>query len=67
MLHTKFRKISARWLRRRIFLKVLTIYGRGSHLGHVTQIPDSMTTLGQHSFSVVDSVGPTLETDVGPT
>ena len=25
--------------------------------------PDSMTTLGQHSFSVVDSVGPTLETD----
>ena len=30
-------------------------------------IPDSMTTLGQHSFSVVDSVGPTLESDVGPT
>ena len=30
-------------------------------------IPDSMTTLGQRCFSVVDSVGPTLETDVGPT
>ena len=29
--------------------------------------PDSITTLGQRSFSVVDSVGPTLETDVGPT
>ena len=29
--------------------------------------PDSMTALGQRSFSVVDSVGPTLETDVGPT
>ena len=29
--------------------------------------PDSLTTLGQRSFSVVDSVGPTLETDVGPT
>ena len=32
-----------------------------------TQNPDSMTTLGQRSFSVVDSVGPTLETDVGTT
>ena len=32
-----------------------------------TYYPDSMTTLGQRSFSVVDSVGPTLETDVGPT
>ena len=30
-----------------------------------TYIPDSMTMLGQRSFSVVDSVGPTLETDVG--
>ena len=29
--------------------------------------PNSMTTLGQHSFSVVDSVGPTLETNAGPT
>ena len=33
----------------------------------VSMAPDSMTTLGQRSFSVVDSVGPTLETDVGPT
>ena len=29
--------------------------------------PESMKTLGQRSFSVVDSVGPTLETDVGLT
>ena len=33
MLHTKFR--GNRFMRRR-FLKVFTIYGSGSHLGHVT-------------------------------
>ena len=38
-----------------------------SGLSCVSNNPDSKTTLGQCSFSVVDSVGPTLETDVGLT
>ena len=35
MLHTKFRGN----LEKKIFEGVFTIYGRGGHLGHVTQMP----------------------------
>ena len=37
MLHTKFRENGQLVLDRR-FLKGFTIYGRGGHLGHVTQM-----------------------------
>ena len=38
MLHTKFHEKMARQFRRRRFLSVFTICGRGGHLGHVTQM-----------------------------
>ena len=38
MLHTKFRENRPASSERR-FLRVFTIYGRGGHLGHVTQVP----------------------------
>ena len=37
MLHTKFRE--NRSAGSGDFLRVFTIYGRGGHLGHVTQMP----------------------------
>ena len=39
MLHTKSVKISLPVLEKKIFEGFLHIYGRGSHLGHVTQMP----------------------------
>ena len=40
MLHTKFRGNRPTGLEKKIFQRrVFTIYGRGSHLGHVTQMP----------------------------
>ena len=38
MLHTKFRRNRPLGSGEEEFLRVLTIYGRGSHLGHVTRI-----------------------------
>ena len=38
MLHTKFRENQPPVLERKIFERGFTIYGRGSHLGHVTQM-----------------------------
>ena len=38
MLHIKFVEIHPSVLEKKIFLRVFTIYGRGGHLGHVTQI-----------------------------
>ena len=38
MLHTKFRGNGFSGSRKKIFLRVFTIYGHGSHLGHVTSI-----------------------------
>ena len=49
------------------FLCCVLIQGTDIRCAFSGPFPDSMTTLGQRSFSVVDSVGPTLETDVGPT
>ena len=40
MLHTKFRE-NRPADSGEDFLRVFTIYGRGGHLGHVTQIPRS--------------------------
>ena len=37
MLHTKFRENGLPVLEKKIF--DFTIYGRGGHLGHVTQMP----------------------------
>ena len=39
MLHTKFRENRSAGSGEEDFLRVFTIYGRGSHLGHVTQMP----------------------------
>ena len=39
MLHTKFRKNRPAGSGEEDFLRVFTIYGRGGHLGHVTQMP----------------------------
>ena len=39
MLHTKFRENRPAGSGEEDFLRVLTIYGRGGHLGHVTQMP----------------------------
>ena len=39
MLHTKFREIGPPVLEKKIFEGFFTIYGRGGHLGHVTQMP----------------------------
>ena len=41
MLHTKFLWKLAYRFRRRRFLRVFIIYGRGGHLGHVTSIMSS--------------------------
>ena len=38
MLHTKFRGNRPAGSGEEDFLRVFTIYGRGSHLGHVTSI-----------------------------
>ena len=39
MLHTKFRGNRPAGSGKGDFLRVFTIYGRGGHLGHVTQMP----------------------------
>ena len=39
MLHTKFRENRPADSGEEDFLSVLTIYGPGGHLGHVTQMP----------------------------
>ena len=39
MLHTKFRENRSAGSGEEDFLRVFTIYGRGGHLGHVTQMP----------------------------
>ena len=39
MLHTKFRENRPAGSGEEDFLRVFTIYGRDSHLGHVTQMP----------------------------
>ena len=39
MLHTKFRENRPAGSGEENFLRVYTIYGRGGHLGHVTQMP----------------------------
>ena len=39
MLHTKFRENRPTGSGEEDFSRVFTIYGRGSHLGHVTQMP----------------------------
>ena len=39
MLHTKFRENRTTSSGVENFLRVFTMYGRGGHLGHVTQIP----------------------------
>ena len=41
MLHTKFRENRPTGSGEEDFLSVFTIYGRGGHLGHVTQISRS--------------------------
>ena len=41
MLHTKFRGHSPAGSGEEDFLRVLTIYGHGDHLGHVTSIVSS--------------------------
>ena len=41
MLHTKFRGNRPAGSGEEDFLRVFTIYGRGSHLGHVTSIMSS--------------------------
>ena len=38
MLHTKFRENRPAGSGEEDFLRVFTIYGRGGHLGHVTQM-----------------------------
>ena len=40
MLHTKFRETRPVGSGE-VFLTVFTIYGRGGHLGHVTQMPQT--------------------------
>ena len=39
MLHTKFRENRPAGSGEEDFRRVFTIYGRGGHLGHVTQMP----------------------------
>ena len=39
MLHTKFCENRSASSGEEDFLRVFTIYGRGGHLGHVTQMP----------------------------
>ena len=39
MLHTKVHKNRPAGSGEEYFLSVFTIYGRGGHLGHVTQMP----------------------------
>ena len=39
MLHTKFRENRLAGSGEENFRRVFTIYGRGGHLGHVTQMP----------------------------
>ena len=39
MLHTKFPENPPVGSGEEDFLRVFTIYGRGGHLGHVTQVP----------------------------
>ena len=41
MLHTKFRGNRSAGSGEKDFLRVLTIYGHGGHLGHVTSIMSS--------------------------
>ena len=41
MLHTKFRENRPAGSGEEDFLRVFTIYGRGGHLGHVTQMPQT--------------------------
>ena len=41
MLHTKFRGYGPAGSGEEDFLRVFTIYGRGSHLGHLTSIMSS--------------------------
>ena len=38
MLHTKFHGNRSTGSREEVFLRLFTIYGHGSHLGHVTSI-----------------------------
>ena len=42
MLHTKFRSNQPVGSGEEDFLRVFTIYGRGGHLGHVTQMRSGM-------------------------
>ena len=39
MLHIKFRESGLPVLEKKMFERVFIIYGRGGHLGHVTQMP----------------------------
>ena len=41
MLHTKFRENRSAGSGEENFLRGFTIYGRGGHLGHVTQMPQT--------------------------
>ena len=41
MLHTKFRENRPAGSGEEDFRRVFTIYGRGGHLGHVTQMPQT--------------------------
>ena len=41
MLHTKFHGNPPAGSGEEEFLRVFTIYGRGGHLGHVTQMPQT--------------------------
>ena len=41
MLHTKFRENRPAGSGEEDFCRVITIYGRGGHLGHVTQMPQT--------------------------
>ena len=43
MLHTNFQGYWPAGSRVEDFLSVFTIYGRGGHLGHVTQMPRTKT------------------------
>ena len=47
MLHAKFQDHKTSGSEREFFLKVFTIYGRGSHLGHVTGTKYMYIALGQ--------------------
>ena len=42
MLHAKFRGNGPTGSREEDFLRVFTIYGRGGHLGQITQMPQKI-------------------------